>query len=169
MKEEIYYIKTEDAIDSDHHPLIGAGEERGEGGEVKGKKHVEEFRKIGKRDIERMEWWEGNVHNGLKKVERRIKEVLENLEMERGKENKRYVVGCRKKKKKSEVRRVLKKWRKIRGEERSTGKKKESYVKELCEAKKKKENERWERKREKAKNEGQIWKIINKEEVERDK
>lgn len=64
---------------------------------MKGKKHVEEFRKIGKRDIERMEWWEGNVHNGLKKVERRIKEVLENLEMERGKENKRYVVGCRKK------------------------------------------------------------------------
>ena len=34
---------------------------------------------------------------------------------------------------------------------------------------KKKENERWERKGEKAKNEGQIWKIINKEEVKRDK
>ena len=36
------------------------------------------------------------------------------------------------------MRRVLKKWRKIREKERSTGKKKESYVKELCEAKKKK-------------------------------
>jgi len=64
---------------------------------VKGKKHVEEFRMkvIGKRDVERMEWWEGNVHNSLKKVERRIKEVLENLKMERGKERKKYIVGYR--------------------------------------------------------------------------
>ncbi|KYN12238.1 hypothetical protein ALC57_15590, partial [Trachymyrmex cornetzi] len=48
-----------------------------------------------------------------------------------------------------------------KGEGRSTGKKRE--YKELCGNKKKEENERWERKVEGAKNEGQVWEIVNRE------
>jgi len=40
----------------------------------------------------RMEWREGNVHESLKKVEERIREVLENRRRERkGNEEKRLV------------------------------------------------------------------------------
>ena len=41
MREEIYYMKIEDAIDADHHPLVvsvkrGRNRRRGEGREGKG-------------------------------------------------------------------------------------------------------------------------------------
>ncbi|KYN12428.1 hypothetical protein ALC57_15395 [Trachymyrmex cornetzi] len=83
-----------------------------------------------------MEWMEC-----MKETERRIRELLGVIEKERGKERK--VRGwwdreCR------EKRGVLREWRK-----------------ELCEAKKREENERWERKVEVARNESQVWEIVN--------
>ncbi|KYN11482.1 hypothetical protein ALC57_16362 [Trachymyrmex cornetzi] len=103
----------------------------------------------------------------MKETEGRIREILLVIEKERGKE--RTVRGwwdreCREKKK--GVRRVLKEWRKGNEEGMEYRKEIREY-KELCEAKKRKENERWERKVEGARNECQVWEIVNGERKKR--
>lgn len=93
-EEMIYYMKIEDAIDS-NHPLVVSlkgdrrDRRRGKGREEKGKEHIGEF---GMREVEKYlegEWREGNMHDSLKEVEGRIREILGNIEMEKGKERKR--------------------------------------------------------------------------------
>jgi len=91
-------------------------------------------------------------------VEERIRKVIERIERERRKEGKGekgwWDEDCWRKKK--EMRRILRAWRKGRGDRWEHQKGKREY-KELCEEKKKKENERWEREVEEVKWESQVW------------
>jgi len=67
---------------------------------------------------------------------------------------------CREGKKR--VRRELRRWWKRGGEVESYRKVKREYNK-MCEKKKKGENERWEEMARKAKTEGQVWEVVNRE------
>ncbi|KYN22023.1 hypothetical protein ALC57_05590 [Trachymyrmex cornetzi] len=92
MREEILYMKIEDEIDSNHHPLIVSlkadrDRRRGEGSVGKGAcKGVwdDGGREVFGEMLGRMEWREGNGQEGRKKVEGKIREVLGNIEKDRG-------------------------------------------------------------------------------------
>ncbi|KYN29366.1 hypothetical protein ALC57_01193, partial [Trachymyrmex cornetzi] len=156
-REEIEYMEMGDAIDTDHHPLVVAWKRGREKGNGKGKEGRgasrgildEEGRVVFRELLGGVEWWEGKGEECMKETEGRIREILENIEKERGKEKKGRG-WWESREKKEGVRRVLREWRK--GEYR---KEKREY-KELCEVKKKEENERWERKVEGARSERQI-------------
>ncbi|KYN24369.1 hypothetical protein ALC57_04031, partial [Trachymyrmex cornetzi] len=108
-----------------------------------------------------IKWKEEKGIECMKELEERIREVLENRDNERGKEWKERGWWDREcKEKKKGVRRVLREWRKGKGGGEVYRKEKNKY-KELCEAKKKEDNERWERKVEGAKEEKQVWDIVN--------
>jgi len=107
---------------------------------------------------------EGGIQEVMGEIEERIKVVIKRIEKERRKEGKRkegwWDEDCWRKKK--EVRRILREWRKGKGDRREYQKKKREY-KELCEENKRKENERWEREMEGVRWESQVWRIINRE------
>lgn len=60
------------------------------------------------------------------------------------------------------MRRELRAWRRGTGEEGEYKRAKKKY-RELCERKKREENERWEKVVEVAKQEGQVWEVVNRE------
>ncbi|KYN16544.1 hypothetical protein ALC57_11205, partial [Trachymyrmex cornetzi] len=153
-RKEIESMEIGEEINSDHHSLVvslrgGRGRKREKGGERRG--------------IGRLEWSEGDGNERMKEMGERIKEILGSIEKERGKEMKGR--GWRDEEcteKKVEVRRVLREWRKGKGGRKEYWKQKKEY-KELYGNKKKEENDMWERKVEGAKNEGQVWEIVNRE------
>jgi len=101
---------------------------------------------------------------GGEELGKRIREEIEDIEEKigEGHKDKRgwWDDECRKRKK--EVRKELREWRKKGGEGGVYKKKKKDY-KELCERKKKEENERWEKKAREVKREGDVWELLNKE------
>ncbi|KYN16348.1 hypothetical protein ALC57_11395 [Trachymyrmex cornetzi] len=108
-----------------------------------------------------MEGGEGDGVDGVHEGNGRKNKILGVIEKERGKERKvRGWWDRERREKKERVRRVLREWRKGNGKGMEYKKEKREY-KELCEVKKREENERWERKVEGARNESQVWEIVN--------
>lgn len=68
--------------------------------------------------------------------------------------------------KKKEVRREIRRWRRIGGEGKEYKERRKEY-RELYERKKKEENEKWEKSAREAKRESEVWGIINRERVRR--
>ncbi|XP_046145496.1 trichohyalin-like [Osmia bicornis bicornis] len=173
-KEKIKRMEIGDRIDSDHHPMIlkiegrGAGkeEERGRKKQAARGDWTEQGRERFKKEIK---WREARVGQLEEDMERMLEEFRKGLE--RGRKGTK--ISKRKgwwdeesMKKKKEVRKILRDWRKGRvGGERYREAKRE--YNRLCEAKKEKENERFEREVEEARTESDVWKIINKEKKRR--
>jgi len=171
MEEELVKMEIGDNVDSDHHPMIiwlkGKGNRKSGG--KRGKKEWkgvwdEKGKERYRQEMGGVELAEGGIQEEMGEIEERIKGALESIEKERRKEGKRkkgwWDEDCWRKKK--EVRRSLREWRKGKGDRREYLKKKRDY-KELCEEKKKKENERWEGEIEGVRWESQVWGIINRE------
>lgn len=108
----------------------------------------------------------GELGEEWKRIEKSIKEALSETERkkngEKGREIKKGQWNEDCVKKKIEVRKELKELRKGKANGEEYRKLKQVY-KELCNIKKEEESIRWEKKAEKAKREGEIWEIVNRE------
>jgi len=173
MREKVINLKIGERIESDHQPVVVRveGVKRSRGSERRGIRRRmrrgiwnEEGREVYRRKMLETGWEKGGVRIVGDKMERRIKDIIEEVENEvgGGKQEKRgwWDGECRDKK--EEVRRELRKWRKRGGGGEDYKKRKKEY-KELCLRKKQEENERWEKRIKEVKREGEVWEIINRE------
>ncbi|XP_029054555.2 eukaryotic translation initiation factor 3 subunit A-like [Osmia bicornis bicornis] len=169
-KERMKRMGIGDKIDSDHHPIILKMEGWGVG---------KEEEKERKKPVARGNWSQQGRENFKKEInwkERRRGNLEEDMEsmmvefrkgLERGKENNKTQVrkgwwdeeSMRRKK---EVRKALRDWRKgrIGGEKYREAKREYNRV---CEAKKEKVKKAFEKEARGAKTEGDVWRIINRE------
>ncbi|XP_026827634.1 golgin subfamily A member 6-like protein 22 [Ooceraea biroi] len=171
VRERIAEMKIGDKIDSDHQPIEvmikGTGmKRRGERGLEKCWRGVwnEKGRREFKECIDTIEMREREIREDWREMEERFKEAMETAE--------RKIVRSRKKgdewwdeeckKKKREVRRELRLWRKERGDEERYRERKREY-KQLIEEKKKELSDKWEKKAVEVRGEKEVWEIINKD------
>lgn len=165
MREKVDKMVVEDRVDSNHQPvsvlLRGKRERRKSrkaGPKRRGESEVEE----GKRKFGVDEIGEKEVEEEWGRLKVKIEEALGNME-------KRVVGGGKKewwdeecRESKEKVRRELRKWRREGGEGESYRRERGRY-KKLYEGKREREREEWEREVGRARTEGQVWKIVNKE------
>ncbi|KZC05357.1 hypothetical protein WN55_05906 [Dufourea novaeangliae] len=169
VRSMITWMEVGDQIDSDHHPVvvtIRTGDEekigdttrvgrRRKGWAVKG-------REIFRKETENMRIGMGGVEEEMKRGLEIMREAMEKQGKEEGGKwrSRWWDQECEEKKK--EARKEMRKCRKGKTDRLSYEEKKREY-KKLCEEKKREENEKWEREVEKARTEGGIWQIINRE------
>jgi len=152
LKEEIKKMEIGDKVESDHHPIIvwiKGKVEREERRETRGERpkgigtwNEEEGRKFRER-VGGLESGRGSVEEEIDKASIRIKQALKEVnESTKWKGRKgRGWWDEESRRKKREVRKELRKWRKGKGEGESYRSRKKEY-KEICERKKKEERER---------------------------
>ena len=171
-KDRIEKMRVIDKVESDHFPVVA--EVRSEGREVNVRRRGREirgvwdeegrelFRRVLEGEIE--EKYEQEVNEEWDRMRSKIKDAMGKTERERrkGKKVERGWWDEECEGVKRQVRRELRRWRKgLEDRSKYIGLKREYKV--LCERKKEEENRKWEKKAEEARNESEVWEIVNKD------
>lgn len=172
MRRMMERLRVGDKVDSDHHPLEVYIKGRNKGGREEKKVRScrgvwnEEGVMLFREKLEggERERGEGSMEEGWGEVEDKLRNAIKEVDGCLDKSGKKkegwWDEECRKKKK--ELREILREWRREGGEGVIFKQKKGEYRK-LCERKKKEDNERWEKRVAEAKRESDVWEIVNRE------